>query len=43
MQLGEIRSSKTYRFLVERFSEKYVFYQETVFVKKERTIELRDE
>ena len=43
MQLGEDRSSKTYRFLVERFSEKYDFYQETIFVKKERTIELRDE
>ena len=26
MQLGEIRSSKTYRFLVERFSEKYDFF-----------------
>ena len=43
MQLGENRSYKTYRFLVERFSEKYDFYQETIFVKKERTIELRDE
>ena len=43
MLLGEYRSLKTYRFLVERFSEKYDFYQETVFVKKERTIELMDE
>lgn len=43
MLLGENRSFKTYRFLVERFSEKYDFYQETIFVKKERTIELRDE
>ena len=43
MKLGENRSLKTYKFLVERFSEMYDFYQETVFVKKERTIELIDE
>jgi hypothetical protein len=39
---GERQSWKTYRFLSKRFHEKYEFYQELIYVKRERTIETRD-
>ena len=40
LAFGEPRSWKLFRFLQERFSDRYDFYQEPVFIKRERNIVL---